>query len=102
MRLVSFETSGDHLGLGYLFDKNKKSTLQSLFKPKPLQQAEILIPELERFLRRLGIKGKQVDAWVVDVGPGSFTGVRIGVSTARAVAQGFQKPLVGVSSLEAI
>jgi tRNA threonylcarbamoyladenosine biosynthesis protein TsaB len=40
--------------------------------------------------------------WVVDVGPGSFTGVRIGVAAARALAQGFKKPLMGISGLEAM
>ncbi len=101
MRIVSLETTSDYLGFGLLVEKNKKITLRSWFEKKPLQQSDLLIPKLDKFLKRAGVKPSSVDVWVVDVGPGSFTGVRIGVAAARALAQGFQKPLVGISGLEA-
>lgn len=45
---------------------------------------------------------EKIDLFVVDVGPGSFTGVRVGVAVARALGQALNVPVIGVSSLEAI
>ena len=66
------------------------------------RHAETLQPLLEQALGagrgRLG--GRRADR--VGVGPGGFTGLRLGIATARALAQGHDLPIVGVSSLEAL
>ena len=61
-----------------------------------------LLPMAEQMLKNTDTKLADVDAIAVARGPGSFTGVRIGVSTAKGLAWGAQKPAIGVSTLEAM
>ena len=67
----------------------------------PAHSAELL-PTLARLLEQAGTGWEAVTAIAVGVGPGTFTGLRIGVATARALAQGLGVPLHPVSSLEAL
>jgi tRNA threonylcarbamoyladenosine biosynthesis protein TsaB len=67
----------------------------------PAHSAELL-PLLAGLLERAGCEWDDVGAIAIGVGPGTFTGLRIGVSTARALAQGLGVPLHPVSSLEAL
>jgi tRNA threonylcarbamoyladenosine biosynthesis protein TsaB len=64
--------------------------------------ANRLLGAAEAALERAGLGWEEVDRIAVGVGPGSFTGLRIGIATARALAQARGLPLVGVSSLEAL
>lgn len=64
--------------------------------------SEILLPAVEEMLRSLRLSPSGIDLFALAVGPGSFTGVRIGASTLKGLAFGSGKPCVGVSSLEAI
>jgi tRNA threonylcarbamoyladenosine biosynthesis protein TsaB len=63
---------------------------------------ETLLPHVERALTLAGVSLGQVDLLAVGIGPGSFTGVRIGVATAKGLALAEGKPLVGVTSLRAL
>lgn len=64
--------------------------------------AEKLIGQIIAATQNAGITLDMVDRIAVNIGPGSFTGVRIGVATARALALALSKPAIGVGALEAI
>ena len=64
--------------------------------------SETLLPMTESLLRFLNLSISDVDLFAVSSGPGSFTGVRIGVATLKGLAFGSKKPCIGVSTLEAM
>jgi len=66
------------------------------------RHAETLQPLLEQALAQAEVTWEGVARICVGIGPGAFTGLRLGISTARALAQGHDLPIVGVSSLEAL
>jgi len=66
------------------------------------EHAARLLVLVEQALAQAGVGWSAVDRIAVGVGPGGFTGLRIGVATARALAQGHGLPLVPVGSLEAL
>jgi tRNA threonylcarbamoyladenosine biosynthesis protein TsaB len=63
---------------------------------------ETLLPHVERALSLAGLRLGEIDLFAVGIGPGSFTGVRIGVATAKGLALAEKKPIVGVSSLRVL
>lgn len=62
--------------------------------------ASHLVPMMDALLKLLGMRPEDMDAFAVTDGPGSFTGLRIGAVTMKAVAYAAKRPLVGVSALE--
>lgn len=67
-----------------------------------LTHSRTLLPMAEDLLKNAGISLSEVDAFAVAHGPGSFTGIRIGVSTVKGLAWAAEKPCIGVSTLEAM
>ena len=64
--------------------------------------AEVLLPALDDLLKLTGKNLGEIDLLACTSGPGSFTGVRMGVTTAKGLALALAKPIVGVSTLEAL
>ncbi len=64
--------------------------------------SQIMMPQIEQMFRAAEVDPMEINAFAAAVGPGSFTGVRIGVATAKAMAQAADKPCVAVSTLEAL
>lgn len=62
----------------------------------------MLIPSIDQVMRQAGWLKEDLSALVVGLGPGSFTGLRIGVVTARTLAQALTLPVLGVSTLECL
>ena len=67
-----------------------------------LYHSEKLVPLVDEILRRNGMAIQDIDGIAVSIGPGSFTGIRVGVSTARGLGQSLNIPLVGIPSLDAL
>jgi tRNA threonylcarbamoyladenosine biosynthesis protein TsaB len=61
-----------------------------------------VLEDIDALLRRGGVRDSQLEGIVVGIGPGSFTGLRMGLATARALAFSLDLPLAGVSTLEAL
>ena len=67
-----------------------------------LTQSELLLPMAENLLNSLKLSFNDIELFATSVGPGSFTGVRIGVSLVKGLAFGRNLPCVGVSTIEAL
>jgi tRNA threonylcarbamoyladenosine biosynthesis protein TsaB len=65
-------------------------------------RAVTLLEDVDALLRRAGKHTRDLDALAVGIGPGSFTGVRIGLATARGLALALDVPVAGVSTLDAL
>ena len=61
-----------------------------------------LMPAIDQILKWADLTVHDLDACAVGIGPGSFTGIRIGVSTIKSLCYALKKPIIGVSTLEAI
>jgi len=69
---------------------------EELWMDEPLRHAECLFPLIDRILDRCKIGGPEIDSVSVNRGPGSFTGLRIGLAAAKGLCQAWRIPLVGV------
>jgi tRNA threonylcarbamoyladenosine biosynthesis protein TsaB len=68
----------------------------------PLGFSGMLFAEIEALLRRGGVRLEDLDCIAAAIGPGTFTGVRIGMTCAMGLAEALGKPICGVSNLEAM
>lgn len=98
MKLLALETSDRIASIAYYCD----GLVRSASLDGSLRHAETVLPAVDELLNDNGITLGELDALVVDVGPGSFTGVRIGVTIANALASAVAKPVIAVNSLEAL
>jgi tRNA threonylcarbamoyladenosine biosynthesis protein TsaB len=64
--------------------------------------AEQLLPALDQLLDETGAAIEHVGGVIIGIGPGSFTGLRIGMATAKVIAHGLGVPIVGVSTTQAL
>ena len=74
--------------------------LGQYFQNCGLTHSATLLPMAEALLKNCGLSVSDVDVFAATKGPGSFTGVRIGVSTVKALAHAGGKPCIGVDALE--
>lgn len=77
-----------------------ETLIAAFHHPARDQQAKMLVPWIEELLRAQHIWYPDLEGFVVSTGPGGFTGIRIGLATARALAFATQKPIAGFSTLE--
>jgi tRNA threonylcarbamoyladenosine biosynthesis protein TsaB len=99
MKLLSLDTTAD-FGSIALFADNR------LLEERPLHSTDghshKLFPQIEDLLSKHGMQLQEMDRFAAAAGPGSFTGVRVGLTAAKAFAESCGKPLCGISTLEAI
>lgn len=100
--LLALDTATDHvaLALGDLDTPGEVLTTGDFLAPRAANTA--LLSAVERLLADAGVRADDVEAIVCGRGPGSFTGVRIGVATAKGLAHARGVPLIGVGTLDAV
>lgn len=81
---------------------NGDELLAEVYLNRGRHHAELLLPALQQTCRLAGVGMDRIDLFACTTGPGSFTGVRIGVSTLKGLGMAGGKPLVGISALEAL
>ena len=66
-----------------------------------MRQSEILVPSIDEILKKAELSPSELDATALTIGPGSFTGLRLGISALKAIELAYGVPVYGISSLEA-
>jgi len=80
----------------------KDSDFLSEFSSATTSHSTVLLPMIEEMLKANNIKFNEIDVYAVSTGPGSFTGIRIGVSTIKGLAYPYNTACIGVSSLDSL
>ena len=94
MLILAFDTATDVATSALVWDGEVLGELTS----RPVSVLE----DIDALLRRGGVRDSQLEGLVVGIGPGSFTGLRMGLATARTLAFSLELGLAGVSTLDAL
>ena len=97
--LLAFDTSGKSLSIAIL---KQDQLLAEKFLNINNQHSVNFLPALKGLLEETNLSFNDISALAVSIGPGSFTGIRIGVSTANTMAFDLNIPIFGISSLKAL
>jgi len=97
--ILAFETSAKAASVALT---NGEKLLGESYQNTGLTHSQTLMPMAQELLKSCGYTPGQVEAVAVAAGPGSFTGIRIGVAAAKGFAWGKELPCYGVSTLEAM
>jgi tRNA threonylcarbamoyl adenosine modification protein YeaZ len=98
MRVLAIDTA---LGAcsAAVIDTNHAAVIASETLPMTRGHAEAVMPLIARVMDRAGMEFSQLDRIAVTTGPGSYTGLRVGISAARGIALAAGKPAIGLSTL---
>lgn len=99
MKILSIETSGKICGISIL---ENERILKEVTLDNGLTHSETLMPLINKTFEEINLNLNDIDLIVCDKGPGSFTGIRIGIATAKAFSDALNIKSIGISSLEAL
>ena len=99
MKILALETSAKSVSCAVV---ENGAPLASAYQCTGLTHSRTLLPMVDAMLRNAELTLDQIDAVAIAAGPGSFTGLRIGIAAVKGLAWAADKPCVGVSTLEAM
>lgn len=99
MKILSIDTASNICGVSILEDTKLICNLDT---DTGRTHSEKLMPMIEQAFNKTNLSLKDIDLIICDIGPGSFTGIRIGVATVKAFNDSLNIPCMGVSSLETL
>ena len=99
MNILAIDTSGNHLSIVVFYNDKIFSSYNENIN---LKHSVTLLPELESMLDTHGVSLSEIDVFCSVIGPGSFTGIRIGVSTVKALAYSLNKKVLSVTSFDVL
>jgi universal bacterial protein yeaZ len=99
LKILAVDTSSKLCSVAILEDKN---LIKKLELDNGLTHSETLMPLIQQLLNECSLSLNNINLLVSDIGPGSFTGIRIGVSSCKAFSDSLNIPCVGISSLEVL
>jgi tRNA threonylcarbamoyladenosine biosynthesis protein TsaB len=97
MIILGIETATHQVGCAL---GGQEGVLASFHTARGRRHAEILVPAIQFMCEQAHISLEEVSCVAVDVGPGLFTGLRVGIATAKATALALNVPMIGLSSLD--
>jgi tRNA threonylcarbamoyladenosine biosynthesis protein TsaB len=97
MIVLAIDTSTDAVSVAV---NNSKQLLAGAHVTSDRRHAELLAPMIENVCAQADIAMREIDVVAVDIGPGLFTGMRVGIASAKSIAQVLDVPIIGVSSLD--
>ena len=99
MRILGIETSSVRGSVALV---EGQQTICTLSHERENAHGESILPLIEQALAEAGWTQRGLDRIAVGVGPGSFTGLRVGIALAQGISEGLEVPLIGVGSLDAM
>ena len=99
MKILAIDTSTTHSSCSVMEGNN---IVGDFSINQSMSHNEILLVMVDEVLKKLNIDIEDIDLFVAVTGPGSFTGIRIGVTVVKALAMALNKPIVAVNTLEAL
>jgi tRNA threonylcarbamoyladenosine biosynthesis protein TsaB len=100
MRVLALDTALDACAAAVL-DTERRDLVASETRPMTRGHAEALMPMVARVMDAARLEFAEIDRVAVTIGPGSFTGVRVGIAAARGIALAAGKPAIGLTTLAA-
>jgi tRNA threonylcarbamoyladenosine biosynthesis protein TsaB len=97
--ILSIDTTSE-FGSIALTDRDR--VIEEVLLHSPDGFGHILFPQIEKLLARHGVPVNQMDCFAAAAGPGSFTGVRIGLAAVKGLAEAVSKPVVAISNLRVL
>ena len=97
MLILGIDTASPQVGVAI---GGHEGVLASFHSARGRQHAETLTPAIEFVCRQARVELREISCVAVDVGPGLFTGMRVGIATAKAIAAALRVPMIGASSLD--
>lgn len=97
MKTLAIETSGATFSIAV---SENGYVISEIYWHSGLTHSERLLPSINKLLEDVGWDFKALDKIAVSTGPGSFTGIRVGLTCARTISQNLKIPLVGINTLD--